>query len=362
VTTPQESTRTHQVTPGAQPWRRFNAVAVLMGLAIAVLVPWLLMLSGQRFVITLLITVLAYGMVAQCWNLVLGISGIFSLGQLVLYATGGYVSSLIAIHTGLSPFLTMWVGGIAAAVVAIVIGLPILRLRGVYVALLTLGFVMLLQNYLSTGPEVFGGFYGLKSPPFELGAGSPVLRTYYLGLALFAVTTFAVWRILYSPVGTAFTALRDSEVYSVSRGIDPFRFRLLLFAYSAFFTGLAGAFMAHYQQSVTPSTLSFTLLTNLIMMIVLGGWGTFWGPIVGAAVLVLLDSYVLREVSAGWHGLILGGLLAVVLIVAPGGVAPPLGRALRRFGTWLYPEDCPEDPETEHAETENHANDQEVIP
>jgi branched-chain amino acid transport system permease protein len=337
------NTRTLQVAPGAGPWRRFNGAAVAAGIVFAVVVPWLMAVSGQRFVVTLLVTVLVYGMVAQCWNLVLGISGIFSLGQLVMYATGGYVSSLIAIHSGLSPFVTIWLGGLAAAIVALLIGLPILRLRGVYVALLTLGFVMLLQNYLGTGPDFFGGFYGLKSPPFDLGGGNTLLRTYYVGLALFAITTFAVWKILYSPVGTAFKALRDSEVYSVSRGIDPFRFKLFLFAYSAFFTGLAGAFMAHYQQSVTPATLSFTLLTNLIMMIVLGGWGTFWGPIVGAAILVFLDGYVLKHVSAGWHELVLGALLAVVVIVAPGGVAPPLGRAFGRFGEWLYPHELEED-------------------
>ncbi|MCW2566159.1 MAG: branched-chain amino acid transporter permease [Mycobacterium sp.] len=337
-----QGVREREVTPGAGPWRRFNVGAVGLALAAATLVPWLLVHTGQRFVVTLLVTVLVYSMVAQCWNLVLGVSGIFSLGQLVMYAVGGYASSLIAIHLGLSPFLAIWVGGLAAAAIALVIGLAILRLRGVYVALLTLGFVMLLQNYLGTGPEVFGGFYGLKSPGFGF-TSNPLLMTYYLGLALFVLTTYAVWRIMYSPVGTAFTALRDSEVYAVSRGIDPFRFRLLLFAYSAFFTGVAGAFMAHYQQSTTPASLSFTLLTNLIMMIVLGGWGTFWGPIVGAVLLVFLDGFVLKDISAGWHALVLGTLLAVVVIVAPEGIAPPLGRFLKRTADRFLPDDDQDD-------------------
>jgi branched-chain amino acid transport system permease protein len=341
-----QGVREREVTPGAGPWRRLNVGAVGLALAAATLVPWLLVQTGQRFVVTLLVTVLVYAMVAQCWNLVLGVSGIFSLGQLVMYAVGGYASSLIAIHLGLSPFLAIWVGGLAAAAIALVIGLAILRLRGVYVALLTLGFVMLLQNYLGTGPEIFGGFYGLKSPGFGF-TSNPLLSTYYLGLALFVLTTYAVWRIMYSPVGTAFTALRDSEVYAVSRGIDPFRFRLLLFAYSAFFTGVAGAFMAHYQQSTTPASLSFTLLTNLIMMIVLGGWGTFWGPIVGAVLLVFLDGFILKDISAGWHALVLGALLAVVVIAAPEGIAPPLGRFLKRAADRFLPDDEDEDDDEE---------------
>jgi branched-chain amino acid transport system permease protein len=351
VSTATQSVRVREVAPGAGPWRRFNTGAVALGIAAAVVVPWILAQSGQRFVVTLLVTVLVYGMVAQCWNLVLGVSGIFSLGQLVMYAVGGYASSLIAIHLGLSPFLAIWVGGLAAAAIALLIGLAILRLRGVYVALLTLGFVMLLQNYLGTGPEVFGGYYGLKSPGFGF-TSNPLLSTYYLGLALFVLTTYAVWRIMYSPVGTAFTALRDSEVYAVSRGIDPFRFRLLLFAYSAFFTGVAGAFMAHYQQSTTPASLSFTLLTNLIMMIVLGGWGTFWGPITGAALLVFLDGFVLKDISAGWHALVLGSLLALVVIVAPEGIAPPLGRFLKRTAERFLPDADEDDDDDEDDEEE----------
>jgi branched-chain amino acid transport system permease protein len=349
VSTVTQSVREREVTPGAGPWRRFNTGGVAIALAAAALIPLVLVYTGQRFVVTLLVTVLVYGMVAQCWNLVLGVSGIFSLGQLVMYAVGGYASSLIAIHMGLSPFLAIFVGGVAAAAIAVVIGLAILRLRGVYVALLTLGFVMLLQNYLGTGPEIFGGFYGLSSPGFGF-TSNPLLWTYYLGLALFVLTTYAVWRIMHSPVGTAFTALRDSEVYAKSRGIDPFRFRLLLFAYSAFFTGIAGAFMAHYQQSVTPASLSFTLLTNLIMMIVLGGWGTFWGPIVGAALLVFLDGFVLKDISAGWHALVLGGLLAVVVIAAPEGIAPPIGRFLKRTADRLLPDDDDDEDEDENEE------------
>jgi branched-chain amino acid transport system permease protein len=334
----QEIARPVRVAPGAGPWRRFNGGPAILGLVLAAGVPWLLMATGQRYVVTLLVTVLVYGMVAQSWNLVLGVSGIFSLGQLVFYATGGYVSSLITIHIGLSPYLAIWLGGLAAALVGLVVGVLILRLRGIYIALLTLGFVMLLQNYLGTGPSFFGGFYGLQPPGFSSGGSGSVLVICYIGLALFAITMFAVWRIMHSPVGVAFLALRDSEVYAISRGIDPFRFKLLLFAYSAFFAGLAGAFMAHYQQSVTPSTLDFTLLTNLIMMIVIGGWGTFWGPIVGAAILVFLDSYVLRNLAAGWHELVLGALLAVVVIVAPAGVVPTVARWVHRLGARVLPE------------------------
>jgi branched-chain amino acid transport system permease protein len=130
----------------------------------------------------------------------------------------------------------------------------------------------------------------------------------------------------------AFTALRDSEAYAVSRGVNQFRARLFLFAFSAFFTGLAGGFMTHYQGSISPSIVSFGVLINLLAMIVVGGWGTFVGPIFGAAFIILLQEKLLRGGDLeDYRKLALGVSLALIAVLAPQGLFPLLRDGLRRL-------------------------------
>ena len=141
------------------------------------------------------------------------------------------------------------------------------------------------------------------------GTSTGRVAYYYVALLLFLITTYVIWRIFHSPIGMSFRALRDSETYATSRGVDPFRFKMLLFALSAFFTGLAGGFLVHYNGSQAPTILNFSLTINLLAMIVLGGWGTFWGPILGTALLTALPE-ILRGPLDNWrndgHGLVPG--------------------------------------------------------
>jgi branched-chain amino acid transport system permease protein len=327
--------------PSANPnWLVIGVMVVL-----AILLPWLtLRLAGGRFITHLLITFFVWGIVTQCWNLIMGVSGIYSFGQLALYAVGGWTTGILALHFGWNPLISIWLAPIAAVVAALIIGLPTLRLRGAYVVLLTLAFHELLRNYVVNGPTIVsGGGYGLRDVPklpFEqFGGGWEILLYYYFGLTLFAIATYAIWRILHSPIGMAFRALRDSEDYAVSRGVDRFRFKLFLFAFSAFFTGLAGGFMTHYQGAASPSLLAFGVMINLLAMIVLGGWGTFWGPIVGTAILTILPE-VLRSAEA-YRNLTLGIALALIAVLAPRGLAPLLSQAVRNLGQRLRKRDVP---------------------
>jgi branched-chain amino acid transport system permease protein len=321
--------------PSANPnWLVIGVVVVL-----AVLLPWVtLRLAGGRFITHLIITFFVWGIVTQCWNLIMGVSGIYSFGQLALYAVGGWTTGTLALHFGWNPLISIWLAPIAAAIASLIVGLPTLRLRGVYVVLLTLAFHELLRNYVVNGPTIIsGGGYGLRDVPklgFErFGGGWELLLYYYFGLTLFGIATYAIWRILHSPIGMAFRALRDSEEYAVSRGVDRFRFKLFLFAFSAFFTGLAGGFMTHYQGVASPSLLSFGVMINLLAMIVLGGWGTFWGPIVGTAILTILPE-VLRSAEA-YRNLTLGIALALIAVLAPRGLAPLLSQAARNLSRRL---------------------------
>jgi branched-chain amino acid transport system permease protein len=159
-----------------------------------------------------------------------------------------------------------------------------------------------------------------------------IVLYYYLGFLFFGVASYAIWRILHSPIGLAFQALRDAEEYGISRGIDPFRFKLFLFAFSAFFTGLAGGFSAHYLGSASTTLFNFAIAINLLAMIVLGGWGTFLGPIVGTALITFLFEF-LRTVDA-YRYVAIGFSMAAIAVLAPQGLVPLVGGALKSvFGS-----------------------------
>ena len=331
----------------AGPWAEPNLLYIGIAVVIAVLLPWLItLLDGGRFILHLVILFFGWGIVVQCWNLIMGVSGIYSFGQVALFAIGGWTTAMLATHLGWTPWVSIWFAPVVAAIAALIIGLPTLRLRGIYVVLLTLAFHELLRNFTTTGPQfISGGGYGLKNVPkldfgtwfretwfgnsFEtwFGRGMDKVLYYYVGLLFFGVTTYAIWRILHSPIGTAFRALRDSETYAVSRGVAPFRFKLFLFAFSAFFTGLAGGFLTHYQGSISTSLFNFGILINLLAMIVLGGWGSFWGPIIGTGILTILPE-VLRSVKT-YRNLSLGLALAIIVVFAPQGLGPLVAKKVR---------------------------------
>jgi branched-chain amino acid transport system permease protein len=323
----------------ASPWARPRWLLVLAVAPIALVLPLFLnTISGGRFWLHLLIIFFVWAMVTQSWNLLLAVAGIYSFGQIALYAVGGWVTGYLAMQEGVNPWISIWLAPFAAAIAAVVIGLPTLRLRGVYVVLITLAFLELLRNFLVNSPydKISNGGLGLLYVPKldfgALGEGRSHVMFYYTGLIFFSVATYWIWRIFHSPLGMAFTALRDSEAYAVSRGVNQFRARLFLFAFSAFFTGLAAGLMTHYQGSISPSILSFGVLINLLAMIVIGGWGTFWGPIFGTAFIILLEEKWLREGSLQeYRKLVLGLMLALIAVLAPRGLFPLITDGVRRL-------------------------------
>ena len=320
----------------AGPWAKPSKVFIGVALLVAVLFPLAAtQLSTGRFILHLCILFFAWGIVVQSWNLILGVGGIFSFAQLALFAIGGYTTGVLTLHLGWSPWIAIWMAPIAATIAALIIGLPSLRLRGPYVVLLTLAFHELLRNFATQGPTwIAGGGYGLRYVPkfgFEEMFGRPFDRVayYYVGLVLFAIATYVIWRIFHSPIGMSFRALRDSETYAISRGVDPFRFKLLLFALSAFFTGLAGGYLIHYNGAQSPAILNFGLMINLLAAIVLGGWGTFWGPIVGTALITVLPE-VLRAVDI-YRNLAIGLTLGLIAVFAPRGLGPLVADGIKKL-------------------------------
>lgn len=320
----------------AGPWAKPSWLLLGIALVIVLILPWgLNQVEGGRFYLHLIILFFGWGIVVQCWNLIMGVSGIYSFAQVAFFAVGGWTSAVLATHFGVNPWIAIWTAPFAAVVAAMIVGLPTLRLRGIYVVLLTLAFSELLRNFTTTGPKIIsGGGYGLKTVPklgFEewFGGGYDKILYYYVGLIFFVVTMFAIWRILYSPIGMAFRALRDSETYAISRGVSPFRFKLFVFGFSAFFTGLAGGYLTHYQGAISPTIFNFSITINLLAMIVLGGLGGFWGPILGTAVLVILPEAL--RAAENYRNLALGISMALIAVLAPQGLGPLIANWVKKL-------------------------------
>jgi branched-chain amino acid transport system permease protein len=290
------------------------------------------------YLLNLLIVLSIYAIFNQSWNLVLGVSGIFSFAHLALFGVGAYTSVLLNYHYDVSPYIGTLAGALVAVVASLLIGLPSLRLRGIYVVLLTLAFHEILRNLIVTDTTKWtGGGFGLFNySQYGLENLDQVTRLtifYYVALALLVLCSYVMWWIMHSALGLAFRALRDSESYALARGVAEYRYKLLVFGTSAFFAGLAGAFYAHYLGAVSPSILSFGLMMNLLAMIVIGGLGSYWGPLIGTVMLVVFNE-LLRGVDQ-WRLIVLGSAMAAVMIWLPSGLVGPLGRMKNAIGVWM---------------------------
>ncbi len=306
---------------------------ILIALALAAVLALVPLLTGTRYVLTQMTLFFIWAIVVTQWNLVLGVAGIFSLAQMALFATGAYATAMLGYYFAVPILLAMPVAGLVTVAVSALIGLACLRLRGPYVALLTLAIAQVIylmvvnDTACFTNPPsgclpLFGGVRGF-SRFGDLGfrglLGSKwYVAHYYVGLALATLAVIFSIAIIRGPLGLAFQALRDNPGYAISRGISKFKYQLWVFSLSAFFTGIAGAFYAAQFGVVGPIVFSLAMLLFLLSMIVVGGMGTVWGPLLGAAVLMLADEGM-REFG-DWRDIGLGLILAVFVILLPKGL------------------------------------------
>jgi branched-chain amino acid transport system permease protein len=262
-------------------------------------------------------------------NLVMGYGGQISLCQAGFFGLGAYVSGALAVKAGVSPWLGLAAAPVGTAVAALVISLPALRLRGHYLAMATLGFNAILSVLFVELVSITGGPNGLAGIPplaiggFELDGGK---RFFWLAWLAGAILMTLVALLLASRAGRALRAVADSEVAAAAMGVDPFRTKLVAFMLSAAAAGVAGALFAHFNQYASPETFSFSASVLLVVMVALGGWGHYWGPVLGAAVYTGVPELLRRFQDA--ELLVFGlGMLAVLLFLPDGLVG--IGRHLR---------------------------------
>jgi branched-chain amino acid transport system permease protein len=308
--------------------------AVLFAALVALPLP-----IGDVTTLNILILTALYAGLAQSWNILGGYCGQISLGHALYFGIGGYVSTLMFVQAGIPPGLGMFAGGAVAAACALLVGWPCFRLTGHYYAIATV--VVGELGYLFQNWDFVGGDSGVYVPirPNSLIAlqfGKQKLPYYFLMLAFAAVTWAVAWWAEGSRVGFAWRAVKDDVIAARSLGVRIFRSKMVAAALSGFFTGMGGAIYAQYVGYIDPdSVLNGSLSILIALPAVLGGVGTLWGPIIGAAVLIPVSEVSRSYLGGSGRGtdLMLYGLLIVVVALArPQGLVSLIGVRRRAGG------------------------------
>jgi branched-chain amino acid transport system permease protein len=271
--------------------------------------------------------VFIYGCVAQGWNLVAGYTGQISLGQNAFFGLGAFTTALLwywnITHTGywFDPVL-MILSLIVPAVVAILIGLPLLsRLRGDYFAFGTLGLGVIIKVLFLNGGSITGGSEGkLLIKVLPEGVVFDLRTHYYVGLIVAIIATVVVYVMTTSRIGLALKAIREDEVSAASHGVNVLKYKIMAFAVAAALAGLAGSVYTYYLLHPMPmNVFDMGWLFIPIIMVVLGGTGTILGPWLGAFIVYAITWYG-GKYFPGWHPVILGVLMIVVMLFLPSGI------------------------------------------
>lgn len=299
-------------------------------LAIFVLVPVLITLTGRwDFYYTLTSVALLSVAAAGVW--LTFYIGRINIGQGAYALTGGYVSAVLMTQYGISFWLTLPLAGIACALVSVVIGLPILRLRGVYFAMVTLVLTEVARLTALALPITNGAkgitsiplpgelsIFGLTIIPDFATLENPKLAFYLMAVVLMVVTYLVLWRIVNSRLGHLCRSLQQNEELSASIGVNTAMLRVLSYAISSFFGGLAGAIFVAISQSIYPSSFVVQDSVNFMLYCFLGGLGYVFGPMLGT--LLLYFGWDLLSVAKEYQLLIYSGTLIALMLVLPNGV------------------------------------------
>jgi len=294
----------------------------------------------SRYAQDVAIMVLIYICLGLGLNIVIGLAGMLDLGYIAFYGVGAYTYALLNVNFGIGFWLALPVAATTAAIAGCIIGYPTLRMRGDYLAIVTLGFGeivrLILNNWMSltNGPN---GILGIKPPAiwfpvfeggftFEQFYLKKLFYLYYVALGLAIITIIAVHRLNYSRIGRAWESIREDETAAELMGVNTFMLKLLAYAMGAIFAGLAGAFFAVRMRFVSPESFTFLESAMVLCMVVLGGMGSIPGIILGVGALIILPE-VFREFEL-YRMLAVGLAMVFMMVFKPAGLIPA-----KRVGT-----------------------------
>jgi branched-chain amino acid transport system permease protein len=308
-----------EAVPGA--WLTPRTAFTALLLAVLALVPIYAILTGDTFAMTLFTRVLILALGAVSLNLIMGYGGMVSFGHAVYLGIGGYAVGILA-KEGIASGFVQWPVAIAAsALYALVVGALSLRTRGVYFIMITLAFAQMIY-YVAIGLDRYGGDDGLTIYKRSQFGGLLDLQNkavfYYLCFVLLLAGVFLVARIVNSRFGLVIRGARSNDRRMQAIGFPTFRYRLVCFVIAGALCGLAGALLANHTNFISPALMHWTRSGDLIVMVVLGGLGSLFGPLIGAAAFLVLEEGLSRLTE--YPALILGPLLLLVAIYVNGGI------------------------------------------
>jgi branched-chain amino acid transport system permease protein len=316
---PSLNSSLEEAVPGS--WFTPRTVFTALLLVVLVLVPVYAAVTGDPFAITLFTRVLILALGAVSLNLIMGYGGMVSFGHAAYLGIGGYAVGVLA-KEGIASGFVQWPVAIAAsALYALVVGALSLRTRGVYFIMITLAFAQMIY-YVAIGLDRYGGDDGLTIYKRSQFSGLLDLQNktvfYYLCFALLVAGIYLVARLVNSRFGLVIRGARSNDRRMQAIGFPTFHYRLVCFVIAGALCGLAGALLANHTNFISPALMHWTRSGDLIVMVVLGGLGSLFGPLVGAAAFLLLEEGLSRLTE--YPALILGPLLLLVAIYVNGGI------------------------------------------
>ena len=337
-------------------WPRPRPLLVVAALLIGAVFPFI---APDRSWLSVATTAMVTLTMAQSWNLLLGYGGVWNFGQLAFYAIGAYSAALMTIYLPVPVWLSIPIAGVVSGGIALLLSIPILRLRGIYISLLTFGFAEVIRLLIVADQSgVTGGSYGLSGfTGFGFTGPGGANLNYWIGFAAAIAATLVVLLLVRSPLGNGMIALRDNPALAAARGVGPKTYQMLIFAISGFLAGVAGAVYASVFKVASPSLMGLSPMTLVVTMLVVGGLGTVSGPIIGTLLLsfvqMQLQEFPEMRLAA------LGFVLLIVILLMPRGLVPFFSAQWARLEAWMAEDD--EDPDAEVEAGEEIPNDRELL-
>ena len=309
--------------------RRYAVPAFVAGIGFVVIFPFVM----NTYQTNIMITALMYVVLGLGLNIVVGLAGLLDLGYVAFYAVGAYTYALLNHHFGLGFWIVLPVGAFMGAFFGILLGFPVLRLRGDYLAIVTLGFGeiirLILENWneFSFGPS---GIAQISRPSLfgiQLSLSNSIVYLYFVMIGMVMFTIFVVNRLQNSRIGRAWIALREDEVACQAMGIDKTRTKLTAFALGATWAGMVGVIFAAKTTFINPASFTFLESAMILAIVVLGGMGSIVGVAIAAMVLILLPEY-LRAFSE-FRMLIFGAIMVLMMVFRPQGIVANVRRSYK---------------------------------
>jgi branched-chain amino acid transport system permease protein len=327
-------------------FRQFLSTKKIIFLFIIVSLVAVPLFNSSAFFIYVLTLITIFAIYASSWNL-LAYSGQGSLGHSVFLGIGGFASALIAINLAIPPILALFLGGIVSAAIGLLIGLTCVRLKAWFLAMVTFGFSVIAVSLFSQFDSILHGNTGFPPQPALIGQGLPF---YYLAISFAIASILTIFFITKSNIGLAFRAIKENETEAKMIGVNAAKYKLIAFVISTFFAGLAGGLYAYFIGYVDNSIfLPVNSFTPLIMSVI-GGLGTIEGPIIGAAILVSIQTFLslpsitdslqnslgplfpnVSNVGPPLTLLGIGVFIVLIVIFVPKGVTSIIGRVYHRL-------------------------------